>query len=106
MRAWTGHASRRPWVPARAPHAEPQSDSLTESRDWTGTSAGYATIVAVCQEGEHRFSKAVITSITLLTELRNPCLQIDIFQSGLLKQVAHRDAGGQLVRKAGIMASS
>jgi MOSC domain-containing protein YiiM len=148
-----------------------------------------ATVVAVCRDGEHRFSKAVTTSITLLTGLgvegdahagvtvqhrsrvaadptqpnlrqvhlmheelfdelardgyavkpgemgenvttrgidllalprhtvlrigadavvevtglRNPCLQIDLFQPGLLKQVVHRDDDGQLVRKAGIM---
>jgi MOSC domain-containing protein YiiM len=38
-----------------------------------------------------------------VTGLRNPCLQIDAFQHGLLKQVAHRDETGQIVRKAGIM---
>lgn len=35
--------------------------------------------------------------------LRNPCLQIDHFQDGLLKQVVSRNADGTLVRKAGIM---
>ncbi|MFI9727491.1 MOSC domain-containing protein [Streptomyces sp. NPDC052092] len=35
--------------------------------------------------------------------LRNPCVQIDAFQDGLLKQVVGRDAEGNLVRKAGIM---
>ncbi|WP_432118322.1 MOSC domain-containing protein [Streptomyces sp. bgisy032] len=38
-----------------------------------------------------------------VTGLRNPCLQIDLFQDGLLKQVAGRDEGGNVVRKAGIM---
>ncbi len=38
-----------------------------------------------------------------VTGLRNPCLQIDGFQHGLLKQVACRDETGQIVRKAGIM---
>ncbi|QEV07416.1 MOSC domain-containing protein [Streptomyces prasinus] len=38
-----------------------------------------------------------------VTGLRNPCLQIDAFQDGLLKRVAGRDADGNLVRKAGIM---
>ena len=147
------------------------------------------TVVAVCRDGEHRFSKAVTTSITLLTGLgvegdahagvtvqhrsrvaadptqpnlrqvhlmheelfddlardgfavkpgelgenvttrgidllalprhtvlrigadavveitglRNPCVQIDLFQQGLLKRVVHHDADGHLVRKAGIM---
>lgn len=35
--------------------------------------------------------------------LRNPCLQIDKFQDGLLKQVVGRDEAGNLVRKAGVM---
>ncbi|GAA3836988.1 MOSC domain-containing protein [Streptomyces chiangmaiensis] len=38
-----------------------------------------------------------------VTGLRNPCLQIDTFQDGLLKQVVGRDGAGNLVRKAGIM---
>lgn len=38
-----------------------------------------------------------------VTGLRNPCLQIDIFQDGLLKQVVGRDEAGNIVRKAGIM---
>ncbi|MFF0106027.1 MOSC domain-containing protein [Streptomyces hirsutus] len=38
-----------------------------------------------------------------VTGLRNPCLQIDNFQEGLLKQVVGRDEAGNLVRKAGIM---
>ncbi|MER7705044.1 MOSC domain-containing protein [Kitasatospora sp. NPDC097605] len=37
------------------------------------------------------------------TGLRNPCLQIDRFQDGLLKQVVGRDEAGNVVRKAGIM---
>ncbi|WP_199239230.1 MOSC domain-containing protein [Streptomyces sp. ICBB 8177] len=38
-----------------------------------------------------------------VTGLRNPCLQIDNFQDGLLKQVVGRDEAGRIVRKAGIM---
>ncbi|CAL9453484.1 hypothetical protein SUDANB58_02500 [Streptomyces sp. enrichment culture] len=38
-----------------------------------------------------------------VTGLRNPCLQIDAFQAGLLKQVVGRDEAGNIVRKAGIM---
>ncbi|MFC9113077.1 MULTISPECIES: MOSC domain-containing protein [Streptomyces] len=38
-----------------------------------------------------------------VTGLRNPCVQIDAFQDGLLKQVVGREAEGNLVRKAGIM---
>ena len=39
-----------------------------------------------------------------LTGLRNPCSQIDRFQPGLTAAVLDRDAAGELVRKAGVMA--
>ncbi|MET8534299.1 MOSC domain-containing protein [Streptomyces sp. NPDC005065] len=42
-------------------------------------------------------------AVVEVTGLRNPCLQIDNFQDGLLKQVVGRDAAGHIVRKAGIM---
>jgi MOSC domain-containing protein YiiM len=42
-------------------------------------------------------------AVVEVTGLRNPCLQIDHFQDGLLKQVVRRDAAGGIVRKAGIM---
>lgn len=35
--------------------------------------------------------------------LRNPCHQIDGFESGMLKACLDRDADGNLIRKAGIM---
>jgi hypothetical protein len=38
-----------------------------------------------------------------ITGLRNPCAQIEAFQTGLLSAVLTRDADGELVRKAGIM---
>lgn len=38
-----------------------------------------------------------------ITGLRNPCVQIDGFSPGLLKQMAYRDEEGLLVRRAGIM---
>ncbi|MEQ4725619.1 hypothetical protein [Nonomuraea sp. B19D2] len=38
-----------------------------------------------------------------VTGLRNPCVQIDAFQDGLLKQVVGRDEAGNLVRRAGVM---
>ncbi|NEC87028.1 MOSC domain-containing protein [Streptomyces sp. SID12501] len=41
--------------------------------------------------------------VLTVTGLRNPCLQIDNFQDGLLKRVVGRDAAGNVVRKAGIM---
>ncbi|MFD9292705.1 MOSC domain-containing protein [Streptomyces sp. NPDC060030] len=42
-------------------------------------------------------------AVVEVTGLRNPCLQIDIFQDGLLKQVVGRAGDGTVVRKAGIM---
>ncbi|CAM5551446.1 MOSC domain-containing protein [Streptomyces purpurascens] len=42
-------------------------------------------------------------AVVEVTGLRNPCLQIDAFQDGLLKQVVGRDEAGRIVRKAGIM---
>lgn len=48
----------------------------------------------------HLGSDAVVE----ITGLRNPCLQIDRFRTGLLKQVVGRDASGEVVRKAGVMA--
>ena len=38
-----------------------------------------------------------------ITGLRNPCRQIDAFQSGLLRAVVGRDAQGRVVLKAGVM---
>lgn len=44
------------------------------------------------------------TAVIEITGLRNPCAQIDCFQSGLLAAVLGRDEQGNLIRKAGIMA--
>lgn len=43
------------------------------------------------------------TAVLEVTGLRNPCLQIDAFQDGLLRQVVGRDEAGRIVRRAGIM---
>ncbi|MFJ8434679.1 MOSC domain-containing protein [Kitasatospora sp. NPDC094019] len=42
-------------------------------------------------------------AVVEVTGLRNPCLQIDGFQDGLLKRVVGRDEDGNIVRRAGIM---
>ncbi|MFJ7209718.1 MOSC domain-containing protein [Streptomyces sp. NPDC098789] len=47
-----------------------------------------------------RFGEGAVVEVT---GLRNPCLQIDAFQQGLLKQVVGRDETGRVVRKAGVM---
>jgi MOSC domain-containing protein YiiM len=43
------------------------------------------------------------TAVIEITGLRNPCKQIDDFQSGLLSAVLDHDKDGNLVRKAGVM---
>jgi MOSC domain-containing protein YiiM len=42
-------------------------------------------------------------AVVQVTGLRNPCVQLDRFQPGLMAAVLDRDADGGLVRKAGIM---
>ena len=42
-------------------------------------------------------------AVVELTGLRNPCGQLDRFRKGLMAAVLDRDAGGGLVRKAGVM---
>jgi MOSC domain-containing protein YiiM len=42
-------------------------------------------------------------AVVEITGLRNPCIQIDNFQQGLMAATLDRDADGNLVRKAGIM---
>ena len=43
------------------------------------------------------------SAVVEVTGLRNPCIQIDTFQEGLMAATLDRDAQGQLVRKAGVM---
>ncbi len=43
-------------------------------------------------------------AVVKVTGLRNPCVQLDGLQSGLMAAVLDRDEFGKLVRKAGIMA--
>ena len=43
-------------------------------------------------------------AVVALTGLRNPCVQIERFQPGLTAAVLVRDAQGEWVRKAGVMA--
>ena len=42
-------------------------------------------------------------AVVEVTGLRNPCLQIDRFSKGLLKEVVGKGPDGELVRRAGIM---
>jgi MOSC domain-containing protein YiiM len=42
-------------------------------------------------------------AVVELTGLRNPCVQLDHYQAGLMKALLDRDAAGGLVRLAGVM---
>ncbi|WP_375387501.1 MOSC domain-containing protein [uncultured Amnibacterium sp.] len=42
-------------------------------------------------------------AVVEVTGLRNPCLQIDGYEPGLLKRMVGRDADGNVVRLAGVM---
>ncbi len=43
------------------------------------------------------------SAIVEVTGLRDPCIQIDRFQQGLMKAVLGRDANGGIIRKSGVM---
>jgi hypothetical protein len=43
------------------------------------------------------------TAVVELTGLRNPCTQLNQFQSGLMAAVLQHDDQGKLIRKAGVM---
>jgi MOSC domain-containing protein YiiM len=43
-------------------------------------------------------------AVVEITGLRNPCRQLDGFQTGLMAAMVDRDAEGRLVRKSGVMA--
>jgi MOSC domain-containing protein YiiM len=43
------------------------------------------------------------SAVVEITGLRNPCVQIDGFQKGLMAATLDKDARGNLIRKAGIM---
>jgi MOSC domain-containing protein YiiM len=42
-------------------------------------------------------------AVVEVTGLRNPCIQLDHFQKGLMAATLDKDADGNLIRKAGIM---
>lgn len=42
-------------------------------------------------------------AVVEITGLRNPCVQLDRFQKGLMAALLDHDASGRLVRKAGVM---
>ena len=44
------------------------------------------------------------SAVVEITGLRNPCIQIDRFQAGLMSAVLARDHNGAVIRRAGVMA--
>lgn len=44
------------------------------------------------------------SAVVVITGLRNPCVQINRFRSGLMAAVLDHTADGKLIRKAGVMA--
>jgi MOSC domain-containing protein YiiM len=42
-------------------------------------------------------------AVVEVTGLRNPCIQLDQFQKGLMAATLDKDADGNLIRKAGVM---
>lgn len=64
------------------------------------TTRGLALLALPTGTRLHLGAEAVIE----VTGLRNPCPQIEAFQSGLLAAVLGHDEHGNLIRKAGVMA--
>lgn len=58
-------------------------------------------ILALPAGTQLRFGESALIEVT---GLRNPCRQLDDFQSGLMQAVLDRDDAGNLIRRAGIMA--
>ncbi|MDR7299391.1 MOSC domain-containing protein YiiM [Pelomonas aquatica] len=57
-------------------------------------------LLALPRDTELRIGAAVVLRVT---GLRNPCPQIENFETGLLKAVVDKDVNGEVVRKAGVM---
>jgi MOSC domain-containing protein YiiM len=57
-------------------------------------------LLALPRDTELRIGADVVLRVT---GLRNPCPQIENFESGLLKAVVDKDTDGEIVRKAGVM---
>jgi MOSC domain-containing protein YiiM len=64
------------------------------------TTRGIALLALPVKTRLHLGKNAVVE----VTGLRNPCLQLDNFQPGLMAATLDKDLEGNLIRKAGIMA--
>ncbi|MEV4642556.1 transcription elongation factor [Actinoplanes sp. NPDC049548] len=68
------------------------------------TAEAVAALRAVIEAEAARSDAADPRPAVVITGLRNPCQQINRFRPGLLKEVLGKDAQGNLVRRAGVMA--
>ena len=77
---------------------------------WKGISALNGIVIAVCRSKTHTFSKSNQIEIRQLgdcavvevTGLRNPWVQLDRFQAGLMQATLEGGENGGLVGRAGI----
>jgi hypothetical protein len=72
-----------------------------EAEDRAGDRAGDQ---AEDSAGKLAAGAGVSRPAVIIMGLRNPCQQINGYRTGLLKHVLGRDARGNLIRKAGVMA--
>ena len=95
-------------VPVLTGHAGPVGDgplgsllavAAAATLDESSAASAAAIAAAVGRDAGDDPRAAVIVA-----GLRNPCGQINDFRKGLLKEVLGRNADGDLVRKAGVMA--
>lgn len=102
----TGPESAKPATGSREPADRPTDRPLALLRSRPSVAppdrsrASTARRAARYESGAHLGADAVVE----LTGLRNPCAQLDGIAEGLMAAVLDRDAGGNLRRKAGVMA--
>ncbi len=60
----------------------------------------WSELIALPRGTQLHFAQGAVVE---LTGLRNPCIQMDRFQRGLMAAMLDKDASGHVVRKAGVM---
>ncbi len=102
---------------ARSDPAEPAPGASGPLRNCSTSCATRALVVAAGDIGENVTTRGIDllalptgtrlhlgdTAMVEVTGLRNPCVQLDTFQKGLMAATLDKDADGNLIRKAGIM---
>jgi MOSC domain-containing protein YiiM len=67
------------------------------------TARALEALVAAAERDSSSTASTDARTAVVITGMRNPCVQINGFQTGLLKEVIEQDAAGNVVRKAGVM---